>query len=64
MRAGGPRTEWRRGEQAEAATWVSDVAGTAVGIGEGVRWLLQIGEDKKLIGEGFGTTEYMASPWT
>jgi hypothetical protein len=50
--------ERRRTEQAEAAARVFDAARTAVSIGEGIRWLIQVDVDKKSIGEGFGTKEY------
>jgi hypothetical protein len=50
--------ERRRAEQAEATARVFDAARTAVGISEGVRWLIQIDVDKRSIGEGFGTKEY------
>jgi hypothetical protein len=50
--------ERRRTERAEAAARVFDAARTAVSIGEGIRWLIQVDVDKKSIGEGFGTKEY------
>jgi len=50
--------ERRRTEQAEAAARVFDAARTAVSIGEGIRWLIQVDVDKKSIGQGFGTKEY------
>jgi len=52
--------ERRRAEQAEATARVFDAARTAVDIGEGIRWLVQIDAAKRLIGEGFGTKEYTA----
>jgi hypothetical protein len=51
-------TERRRAEQAEATARVFDAARTAVGISEGIRWLIQIDVDKRSVGEGFGTKEY------
>lgn len=52
--------ERRRAEQAEATARVFHAARTAVGIGEGMRWLVQIDAAKRLIGEGFSTKEYTA----
>ena len=51
-------TERRRAEQSEATARMLDAARTAVGIGEGIRWLVQVDVDKNSIGEGIGTKEY------
>src|SRR5438046_2104352 len=51
-------TARRRAEQAEATSLVFDAARTAVAICEGVRWLVQVDEAKKLHGEGIGREAY------
>ena len=50
--------ERRRAEQAEATARVLDAARTAVAISEGVRWLVQVDEAKKLHGEGIDREAY------
>jgi hypothetical protein len=52
------RAERHRAEQAEAKARVFDAARTAVSVGEGMRWLVQVDAAKRLIGEGFSTKEY------
>jgi hypothetical protein len=52
------RAERRRAEQAEATARVFDAARAAASIAEGMRFLVQIDDAKKKIGEGFGTEEY------
>jgi hypothetical protein len=51
-------TERRRAQQSEATARVFDAARTAVGISEGLRWLIEIDVDNREIGKGFGTEEY------